>query len=88
MPVLAGVHPEGETMTVSEKIQGELQKLPEHLQREVLTFVEYLQSRAAEDSGNGEDDAWSAMSLLAAVRGMEDENGPEYAIKDFKESFA
>ena len=75
-------------MTVSEKIQGELQKLPEHLQREVLTFVEHLQSRAVEDSGNGEDEAWSAMSLLAAMRGMDNENGPEYAVKDLKESFA
>ena len=54
------------------------------MQREVLDFVEFLESRrAGSDVSNTE---WNRLSLASAMRGMEDEDSP-YTREDLKVSF-
>jgi hypothetical protein len=68
-------------MTVMEKIMQHIQSMPESLQTEVLDFVEYLEVKA----GKTETD-WTAFSLSAAMRGIEEE-AALYSTQDLKESF-
>ncbi|MBI4412304.1 MAG: DUF2281 domain-containing protein [Deltaproteobacteria bacterium] len=74
-------------MTLAEKILHKLEKLPKPVQTEVLDFVEFLNSRKKQDSEAMEKE-WSAFSLSSAMRGMEDENIPEYDLPDLKEKFS
>ncbi len=60
-------------MTVAERILQQVRRLPELLQAEVLDFVEYLESKVGRARAAGEDEAWQAMSLSHAMRGMESE---------------
>lgn len=71
-------------MTISEKIQQHVQKLPASFQAEVLDFVEYLLAKVR---GREEGD-WSDLSLTFAMRGMEDEATPLYTTADLKVVFA
>ncbi len=71
-------------MTISEKIQQHVQKLPASLQAEVLDFVEYLLAKV----GSREEEDWSDLSLAFAMRGMEDEATPLYTTADLKIVFA
>jgi hypothetical protein len=66
-------------MSLEEKIMKEMQDLPESKKAKVLDFVEYLK-RSAEDKD------WSAFSLSAAMRGMENEKSP-YSLGDLQEPF-
>lgn len=74
-------------MAVSEKIQQSVQRLPERLQAEVLNFVEYLLAKEERESAAQEKRDWSNLSLSLAMRGMEAEEAPEYALSDLKETF-
>ena len=74
-------------MVVAEKINQSVRRLPERLQTEVLDFVEFLLSKVNSDSAFQDDLNWSDVSLSFAMRGMEEEEGPEYVISDLKESF-
>ncbi|MCI0487035.1 MAG: DUF2281 domain-containing protein [Blastocatellia bacterium] len=78
-------------MTVADKIHQRVLVLPEPLQAEVLNFIEFLLSKAGHDlQGDAqrlEDAEWSNLSLVMAMRGMEDEEGPDYTIADLKERF-
>ena len=74
-------------MVVAEKINHYVQRLPERLQAEVLDFVEFLLLKADRDNNVQEDVEWTKVSLAFAMRGMEDEDGPEYGMSDLKESF-
>ena len=73
-------------MTTAQVIARHLQALPEAAQREVLDFVEFLQSRREGPVVGKDDVSWSDFSLAAAMRGMEDEATP-YTAADLKESF-
>ena len=75
-------------MTTAQAIMQLLKTLPDHAQKEVLDFVEFMGSRRerAMDSAD-EDNAWSDFSLASAMRGMEDEE-PDYSPADLKESFS
>jgi len=73
-------------MSTAETIMQLLKSLPDSLQREVLNFVEFLQSRQKQAAARGEDRAWSQFSLASAMRGMEDEDSP-YSLDDLKETF-
>ena len=75
-------------MAVAEKIHEYVQRLPERLQAEVLDFVEYLLMKAERESMVQAEQEWSGLSLSLAMRGMEDEEGPEYSVSDLKESFS
>ena len=69
-------------MTLDEKIQQYVQKLPRSFQEELLDFVEYLVMKAEQQ----EQQEWSSLSISSAMRGMEDES-ISYNISDLKVSF-
>ena len=69
-------------MKTSERIYEQVKSLPEPLQQEVLDFAGYLAHKFRD-----EDADWSALSLTAALRGLEHEAGPEYRAEDFKEKW-
>lgn len=69
-------------MIVTEQINGKLQRLPLPLQEEVLDFVEFLLHK------NGvADNEWSVFSLKQAMRGLEDDDMPEYTDADLKDKW-
>lgn len=69
-------------MTVLERIQRKIELLPEPTQYQVLDFVDYLLSRSRQ-----EDILWSKLSVRWALRGMEDEEWPEYSTQDMVETW-
>ena len=71
-------------MTTSEAIVERLKLLPDPVQKEVLDFVEFLESKQA--GSDVSDTEWNRFSLASAMRGMEDENTP-YTLHDLKVSF-
>lgn len=73
-------------MTTAQAIAEHVGALPETARREVLDFVEFLESRAKPRVVRESDAAWSTFSLSSAMRGMEDEPSP-YTTADMKESF-
>jgi len=74
-------------MTIADIILRYVQRLPEPLQAEVLDFVECLLAKAEQSEGEEDVQLWSALSLSLAMRGMEDEETPEYTVDDLKEAF-
>jgi hypothetical protein len=70
-------------MALVEKIHARVQELPGPRQAEVLDFIEYLLARTEQREARD----WSALSLVSAMRGMEDENTPEYSHADLKVVF-
>lgn len=64
-------------MEPADRIYKEVKALPEPLQLEVLEFVEHLALKL-----RAEDHDWSELSLRAALRGLEDEPGPEISLKE------
>jgi Protein of unknown function (DUF2281) len=75
-------------MTITDKIQASVQKLPTAYQAEVLDFVEYLLAKTTRGSQEQEEGLWSDLSLAFAMRGMEDEDSPQYTIADLKVIFS
>ncbi len=71
-------------MTTTEAIVQRLESLPASAQREVLDFVEFLESRQKECAVREDEVAWSAFSLASAMRGMEGEEAV-YTLADVKE---
>lgn len=79
-------------MIVTEKIQKQAALLPESLQTEVLHFVEYLLYRAEASGDEDEIDVfggveWSRTSIAMAMRGMEEDDEPEYTLADLQGVF-
>ena len=74
-------------MVVAEKIQATLQKLPVSLQVEVLDFVEYLLAKWEREASEDSNLTESQLSLALAMRGMEDEDTPDYRVDDLKVVF-
>lgn len=74
-------------MAVAEKICEQLQNLPEPLQAEVLDFVGYLEAKSMRQGVAQEHFTPSEISLALAMRGMEDEELPEYSKNDLKEVY-
>jgi hypothetical protein len=75
-------------MTLTDKIQASVQKLPTAYQAEVLDFVEYLLAKTTRDAREQEESLWSDLSLTLAMRGMEDEDIPQYTEADLKVIFS
>ena len=71
-------------MLLSERIQKYVQRLPSSSQAEVLDFVEYLLSKTDREIVEQEKRTWSSLSLSFAMRGMENEDAPEYTTSDLK----
>lgn len=74
-------------MLLTDQIQQRVQGLPEPLQAEVLDFILYLLYRVDRESTDLDDREWSNLSLHSAMRGMEDEDGPDYSVEDLKTRF-
>ena len=78
-------------MTMIDNIQQQVVTLPESLQAEVLHFVEFLVYRARLANQVEVDAldtiAWSQTSLAMAMRGMEDDDDPEYTVADLLETY-
>ncbi len=55
--------------------------------KRVLDFVEYLLLKIERGDTYRDTLAWSDLSLSLAMRGMEDEDTPDYSIADLKEVF-
>nr|VFJ67905.1 MAG: Protein of unknown function (DUF2281) [Candidatus Kentron sp. FM]VFJ68427.1 MAG: Protein of unknown function (DUF2281) [Candidatus Kentron sp. FM]VFK16856.1 MAG: Protein of unknown function (DUF2281) [Candidatus Kentron sp. FM] len=72
-------------MTTAQAIAQHVETLPEAAQREVLDFVEFIESRIGPNAVRETDAGWSTFSLACAMRGMEDEPSP-YTVADIKES--
>jgi hypothetical protein len=70
-------------MTLDEKIQQYVQKLPRPFQEELLDFVEYLARKAEQQ----EKRDWDSLALSSAMSGMEDEPNL-YSLSDVKVTFA
>jgi len=70
-------------MTIAEKIQQYVRKLPSSAQVEVLEFVEYLLAKSVREKNSD----WTDLSLTLAMRGMEDEVLPTYTTADLKVVF-
>jgi len=75
-------------MNVAEKINEQVQRLPEQTQSEVLDFVEYLLTKTEQKSVQEEEQEWTRLSLASAMRGMEEDPEPEYTEADLEESFS
>jgi hypothetical protein len=70
-------------MTLDEKIQQYIQKLPRSFQEELLDFVEYLLMKAEQQ----EKQDWVSLSLSSAMRDMEDESAL-YNLSDIRVAFS
>lgn len=77
-----------QTMNVAEKINKQVQRLPEQTQAEVLDFVEYLLTKSERDQTQNEEEKWTRLSLASAMRGMEEETDLEYTEEDLEERFS
>ena len=71
-------------MAVVDQIYRYVEQLPERFQAEVLDFVEYLHGKAQRELLDPDHKEWALFSLNNAMRGMEDEEGPQYSEQDIK----
>ncbi len=69
-------------MTLEERLQQAIHKLPDAYREELWDFVQYLMMKAE----RAERAEWAALSLSSALRGMEDEPSP-YTLDDLKVRF-
>ncbi|MBC8265290.1 MAG: hypothetical protein H8E47_14350 [Anaerolineales bacterium] len=70
-------------MAIADLIQDKVNWLSEPTQLEVLDFVDYLLYKSRQ-----EDVLWSKLSLTSALRGLEDEEWPDYDDQDLKERWS
>jgi Protein of unknown function (DUF2281) len=80
-----GIHEGHFAMNVTEQIANEVKTLPPEAQQEVLDFVGFLRTRLETRHSRKDDIQWSEFSIGNALRGMEEEAGPEYSEADLKE---
>jgi hypothetical protein len=69
-------------MNIEETIIKQLQTLPPAEQAEALNFIKYLRDKALSKEARN----WETLSLISAMREMEDEQTP-YLMDDLKEIF-
>jgi len=74
-------------MIISEKINQEVEKLPVSIQLEILDFVEFVAQKADRQNPAEEKNQWTNFSLSQAMKGLEDEESPEYTEADLKEKW-
>lgn len=70
-------------MTIDEKIQQYVQKIPSSLHEELLDFVKYFLMKAEQK----ENREWFSLSVSSAMQEMEDEPAL-YTLSDIKVKFA
>lgn len=69
-------------MTLDEKIQQYVQKLPHSFQEELLDYAQYLLMKAEQQ----EQQDWEFLSLSSAMRDIENEE-ISYSLSDIQEKF-
>ena len=74
-------------MIVTEKINRRVEKLPIEIQLEILDFVEFVAQKAEKQNASEENRQWTDFSLAQAMKGLEDEEIPEYTEADLKEKW-
>ncbi len=74
-------------MIVTEKINRRVEKLPIEIQLEILDFVEFVAQKAERQNASEENRQWTDFSLAQAMKGLEDEEIPEYTEADLKEKW-
>ena len=74
-------------MSTAEKIFQYLKKLPEIQKIKVLEFIENLDGKSDCEITARDNDSWQNLSLSMAMRGMEDEDQPDYTAADLREVF-
>ncbi|MGI8668983.1 MAG: DUF2281 domain-containing protein [Aridibacter sp.] len=72
-------------MIVTKQVTEKLQKLPISAQEEVLHFIEFLTQRFEQEAD--EDKQWSDFSLAQSMKGLENDELPEYTEEDLKEKW-
>lgn len=70
-------------MQAEEELIQEIKSLPIPLQEATRYFVGYLKMELAKNSSERKE--WNQFSLASALRGMEDDEFPDYQETDFKE---
>ena len=70
-----------------EKITKRIIKLPKKSQVEVLHFVEFLLSKSGATEEEYNNQKWNRFSLEQAMKGLENDDLPEYYESDLKEKF-
>jgi DNA replication initiation complex subunit (GINS family) len=70
-------------MVVREKLQHDIERLPESFQAELMDFIEYLLAKAERK----EEREWRGLSISSAMRGMEKEKSL-YSPSDLKVTFS
>ena len=71
-------------MIVAEQINDKVHKLPVASQKKVLHYVETLLGKNGTET---EEEEWSEFSFAQAMRGLEDDDMPEYTDADLKEQW-
>jgi len=77
-------------MLLIEKIQADVQKLPEHLQREVLDLVEFLLAKSTQDAERQDELVWSNAVMAYTMQRMDEDEGddaPVYTLDDLKKRY-
>jgi hypothetical protein len=74
-------------MSIKQIIQDKIDILSEEKQTEVLTFLNSLIESQNEYDLQQDNNEWSHFSLEQAMRGLEDDNLPEYTEEDLKEKW-
>lgn len=74
-------------MIVTEEISQKVEKLPISIQLEVLDFVEFVAQKAEKTNAADEGKQWTEFSLNQAMKGLENEDVPEYTEADLKEKW-
>jgi hypothetical protein len=72
-------------MIVAEKITKRIASLPVSVQTEILNYVEFVARKSQIREDQSEDTNWSEFSLNQAMKGLENEDSPEYNEADLKE---
>lgn len=72
-------------MIVTEQVTDKLQKLPIAAQEEVLRFIEFLAQKFEQKAD--ENKQWSDFSLSQAMKGLENDDLPQYTEADLKEQW-
>ena len=70
-------------MSVKKSIDQNIDNLSEEEQKKVLEFVYFLQQKSCEV----ENEEWNQFSLQQAMRGLENDNLPEYTEADLVEKW-
>jgi len=68
-------------MSVKQLINQKIDNLSENKQNEVLDFVDFLLKKSLEE----ENEEWNQFSLEQSMKGLENDNLPEYTEADLRE---